>query len=100
MISLTVLYPKTADSHFDLAYYLNTHIPLVKERLTPAGLTNVIMQEAIDPTAMPPYAMITSLVFTTIDEMGAGMGAHGPELLGDIPNFTNVTPQTQVCQLH
>lgn len=100
MISLTVLYPKTADSHFDLAYYLNTHIPLVKERLTPAGLTSVIMQEAVDTGAMPPYAMITSLVFGTANEMGAGMGAHGPELLGDIPNFTNVTPETQVCQLH
>jgi uncharacterized protein (TIGR02118 family) len=98
MIALTVLYPKTADSHFDLAYYLNTHIPLVKERLTPMGLTSVIMQEAIEPDAT--YAMITSLVCTTIDEISAGMGTHGPELLGDIPNFTNVTPQTQVCQLH
>lgn len=98
MIALTVLYPKAADSHFDLPYYLNTHIPLVKERLTSMGLTNVIMQEAVEPNA--PFAMITSLVFSTGDELGAGMGAHGPELMGDIPNFTNVTPQTQVCQLH
>lgn len=102
MIRLTVLYPKTADSHFDKAYYLDKHIPLVKERLTHHGLTAVDMQEGLfsgAPGTPPPYAMITGLVFNTVDEMGDGMGTHGPELLGDIPNFTNVEPQTQVCQV-
>ncbi|MBC8153450.1 MAG: EthD family reductase [Bacteroidetes bacterium] len=98
MIRLTVLYPQTADSHFDMAYYLDTHIPLVKERLTPMGLIGVDLQEGLfsgAPETPPPYAMITGLIFNTVEEMGT----HGPELLGDIPNFTNVAPQTQVCQV-
>lgn len=101
MIRLTVLYPKTDSSHFDLDYYLEKHIPLVKERLTPFGLVDVDMQEGIaggTPESAPPYAMITGLVFNTTDELGIGMGAHGPELLGDIPNFTDVQPKTQVCR--
>ena len=103
MICLTVLYPKTADSHFDLAYYLDTHVPLVKARLTPHGLTAVNMQQGLfsgAPGTPPLYAMITGLVFNTVEEMSDGMGTHGPELLGDIPNFTNAAVQTQVCQVH
>jgi uncharacterized protein (TIGR02118 family) len=101
MIRLTVLYPKTDSSQFDLDYYLEKHIPLVKERLTPFGLVGVDMQEGIaggSPESAPPYAMITGLIFNTTDELGNGMGTHGPELLGDIPNFTDVQPQTQICR--
>ncbi|MCX6216637.1 EthD family reductase [Spirosoma sp.] len=100
MVRLTVLYPKTENSQFDLTYYLEKHIPLVKERLTPFGLTGVDMNEAITGgEALPPYAMITFLAFNTTDELEKGMGTHGAELLGDIPNFTDVQPLTQVVQV-
>lgn len=100
MVRLTVLYPKTESSQFDLTYYLEKHIPLVKERLTPFGLTGVDMNEGVaDGDALPPYAMITFLAFNTTDELAKGMGTHGGELLGDIPNFTDVQVQTQVCQV-
>ena len=29
MVMVTVLYPKTRESHFDFGYYLHHHIPLV-----------------------------------------------------------------------
>lgn len=100
MIRLTVLYPKTADSQFDLRYYLDKHIPLVRERLEPFGLTGIDMQEGLGAAdAPPPYAMITGLAFNSTDELERGMGTHGAELLGDIPNFTNVQPVTQVCRV-
>ncbi|NID09714.1 EthD family reductase [Fibrivirga algicola] len=102
MVSLTVLYPKTADSQFDMAYYLNTHTPLVKARLSTMGLLSVDMREGLAggaPGTLPPYAMITSLTFNTMDELQKGMDQHGAELLGDIPNFTDVEPQTQICQV-
>ncbi|RYF62589.1 MAG: EthD family reductase [Cytophagaceae bacterium] len=102
MVALTVFYPKTADSHFDMAYYLATHTPLVKDRLTHHGLVRVDMLEGMAggaPDSPPTYAMITSLVFNTVDELQSGMGTHGAELLGDIPNFTDVTPHTQVNQV-
>lgn len=101
MIRLTVLYPKTEASQFDLDYYLDKHIPLVRERLTPFGLVGVDMQEGLAggaPDSLPLYAMITGLIFNTTDELETGMGTHGPELLGDIPNFTDVQPVTQVCR--
>lgn len=93
MISLTVLYPKTADSQFDMDYYLDTHTPLVRERLTPIGLTGIDLQAGMAgaaPASPPVYAMICQLQFTTIDELQTALATHGPELTGDIPNFTNV----------
>jgi uncharacterized protein (TIGR02118 family) len=101
MISLTVLYPKTAESHFDMDYYLHTHTPLVRERLTPVGLTGVNLQAGMAgaaPDSPPVYAMICQLQFTTVDEMETALATHGPELIGDIPNFTNVEPLMQVSQ--
>jgi hypothetical protein len=32
MILVTVMYPADAQTTFDIDYYLNKHIPLVKER--------------------------------------------------------------------
>lgn len=47
MIRITVLYPKSAGSQFDMAYYLQKHIPLVKQRLTPLGLVGVDLEEGL-----------------------------------------------------
>jgi uncharacterized protein (TIGR02118 family) len=101
MITLTALYPKTADSRFDLDYYLNTHTPLVRERLTPMGLTGIDLEEGLAggaPDSSPAYALIGHLRFGTIEELQAALITHGPELMGDIPNFTDVQPVMQISQ--
>jgi len=101
MISLTVLYPKTADSHFDLDYYLNIHTPLVRERLTPIGLTGIDLYEGLAggaPDSPPAFAMVGQLKFNTLEELQNALATHGPELTGDIPNFTNVQPTMQISQ--
>jgi uncharacterized protein (TIGR02118 family) len=99
MVRQTVLYPKTESSQFDLAYYLEKHIPLVKERLTPFGLIGVDLNEATGGDTLPPYAMITFLTFNTIEELNEGMGTQGAELMADISNFTDVQPLAQVCRV-
>lgn len=101
MISLTVLYPKTADSQFNLDYYVNTHTPLVKERLTSIGLTSVDLRAGIaggTPDSPPAYAMVCNLNFDTIEALQNALATHGAELVGDIPNFTNVQPTMQISQ--
>ncbi|WP_375446972.1 EthD family reductase [uncultured Fibrella sp.] len=102
MVSLAVLYPNTADSHFDMTYYLDRHTPLVKERLTPLGLINVDLREGLaggSPDSPAAYTMITNLTFSTMEELQNGLATHGDELIGDIPNFTNVQAEMQICQV-
>ena len=38
MIRVTVLYPRSSDTHFDMDYYLNKHIPMVKARAKEIGV--------------------------------------------------------------
>ncbi|WP_020605918.1 EthD family reductase [Spirosoma spitsbergense] len=101
MISLTVLYPNPADRQFDMDYYLNIHTPLVKERLTPLGLTSVdlrIGKAGSTPDSPPDYIMIGQLNFSSVDELQNALATHGPELIGDIANFTDVQPTMQISQ--
>ena len=103
MICLTVLYPKTADSQFDADYYLDKHLPLVRTRLTPVGLTGIDAEQGLAggaPDSPPSYAVIARLKFNTVEELQNALAVHGPELIGDIPNFTDVQPLMQVSQIH
>ncbi|MGA9639658.1 EthD family reductase [Flavobacterium sp.] len=95
MISATVLYPKTEDSHFNLDYYLNTHTPLVRKLLTSMGLTDVDLRSGLAgaaPDTSAAYAMICNLSFGTIEEVQNALAKRGPELMADIPNFTDAVP--------
>ena len=101
MFSATVLYPKTPDSHFDLAYYLDSHTPLVREVLTPEGLVSVELRAGMAgaaPDSLPAYAMICQLNFGTLEETQSALTKHGPELMADIPNFTDVLPEIQISE--
>ena len=37
MIRVTVLFPRTNDSHFDMDYYLSKHVPMTTEKLQSLG---------------------------------------------------------------
>lgn len=101
MISATVLYPKTDDNHFDLDYYLHTHTPLVRELLTPMGLTDVDLRSGLagaSPDTSAAYVMICNLSFGSIEEVQSALSRHGPELMADIPNFTDALPLIQFSE--
>ena len=98
MITVSVLYPKTVDSRFDYDYYLGTHIPLVKARWTSTGLDRVDLLRAtstLDGSA-PAYELIGLFTFASREAASQSIGAHGAEIIGDIPNFTNVRPVVQI----
>lgn len=102
MIRITVLYPNTEGSYFDMNYYLTTHIPLVKNRLTPLGLLRVDLEEGLSgaaPGTLPPYRLIGSLSFDSIESLQKAMATHGEELIADIANYTNIQAQMMISQV-
>jgi uncharacterized protein (TIGR02118 family) len=102
MIRVTVLYPKTADSRFDLDYYVNSHLPMVKERLAPLGLLRIGCDEGLAglaPNEPATHAVIGYLVFHSVEDLQKGLAAHGQEIMADIPNYTNVQPQIQINRI-
>jgi uncharacterized protein (TIGR02118 family) len=90
LITLTALYPKTDDSTFDMDYYVNTHLPLVSERI--GAVVSTSASAGTDFGGPTPYMCVGVINIESMDALATAFGAHGDEIMGDIPNFTNVAP--------
>jgi uncharacterized protein (TIGR02118 family) len=98
-ITVTVMYPDTAGSKFDMDYYLKSHGPLVHKLWGPHGLTGLKVVKGLatpDPNAPAPYRIIALVGFESLDHLMAAFQAHGAEVMGDIANFTDAPPQIQI----
>ena len=98
-ITVTVLYPNTRGSRFDLDYYLKTHIPLVETSWSGKGLTSTKLLKGAgtpDPSTPAPYQVIAILGFDSLAAFQAAAKESGAAVMGDIPNFTDVTPVIQI----
>jgi uncharacterized protein (TIGR02118 family) len=95
---VSVLYPNTPGSRFDRDYYVEKHSPLVRERWSDMGLTELrLLHGTGAPDGSPAaYQVIALLSFTSAEALQAALGAHGAEILGDVPRFTDVQPLIQV----
>ncbi len=98
MIVVTVAYPAASGTRFDLDYYRRTHMPLVHERWDGMGLSRF---EVLRGTGAPgggaaPFALLAILTFSSVEAFDAAVKQHGDEVMGDIPNFTDMQAQIQV----
>lgn len=93
---LSAVYPQTETSTFDMDYYLNTHIPLVEELFQPLSVEVNEGVSGAEEGSPPPYAVMTDITFATLEDLQNAVAEHGAEIIGDIPNFTNVEAQLQI----
>ena len=96
MIKVSVYYPNEEGKNFDIDYYVNTHMALVRERLNSFGLARIEVEKGIsdtDPSAPPRFVAVGVLYFDTVDNVHEGFKTHGRELIGDVANFTDISPQ-------
>lgn len=101
MVKVSVFYPKTADSRFDMSYYLTKHIPMVQQKLG-AALRGTSVEEGLagaQPGTPPAYAAMGHLLFDSVDAFLQAFGPHAAAIIGDIPNYTNTQPTIQVSDV-
>ncbi|WGY71374.1 EthD family reductase [Burkholderia cepacia] len=91
MATLIVSYPATEGSTFDRDYYLSKHIPLARTAWSEFGLQSA---EILFPSVAPqPFAGVVILKFTDQAALSAALSsAKTAEVIGDVPNFTNIAP--------
>src|SRR5262249_33547663 len=68
MVRVSVLYPNRADTKFDMTYYLNHHIPMVR-RLLGSALKGVSVEHGIsgeEPGSTAPYIATGHLLFDSV----------------------------------
>lgn len=92
MAVLSVLYPKSDSSHFDHEYYTKTHLPLLQDRWTGMGLESVRLTKgtASMEGGAPAFEVILLVTFSSLEQLQAALGAHGAELMADVPRFTDI----------
>jgi uncharacterized protein (TIGR02118 family) len=100
MVLVTVMYPNQSGSTFNHDYYLQKHIPLVKERWSSMGLDDIRLVRGVGTPdgSEPPYQVMALLSFRSMPEFQNAASAHAEELFADIPNFTNVQPVVQISE--
>lgn len=101
MIRVSVVYLQTAGGRFDMAYYRDKHMPLVKGRLERFGLSGAEVDQPISGVASTPspFAGACHLYFDALSGFQQGLQTHGAEILADLPNFTNIQPYIQISEI-
>ena len=102
MIRVSALYPNESGAKFDHSYFMDNHLPMLRELLGPRGLVRVEVDKGIsaaDPSAPAPFVLVAHLIFNSVDEVHEGFKAVGREVMSDIPNFTSVTPTFQISEM-
>ena len=99
MIKLSVMYPKSEDLKFDMNYYLESHIPMLRRLIGPSLKGCSIDRAAMGPDLPVLYAVIANLLFESVEAMQAALAEHAPKLMADIPNYTNAQPVLQVSEM-
>lgn len=102
MFRVSVMYAGKDGGKFDLDYYAQKHMALVRERLASFGLQRIEVDKGLAggaPGQAAPYVCTGHLYWNSLDDFQKGMKVHGKELMGDVPNFTNLTPQMQISEI-
>jgi uncharacterized protein (TIGR02118 family) len=101
MITVNVLYPNKAGIEFDMAYYLDRHIPMVRRLLAPA-LKGVTVERGLSgglPGSSPPYMTTCRLLFDSLEAYQASFGPNAQEILEDIAKYTHSEPIIQIGEV-
>jgi uncharacterized protein (TIGR02118 family) len=101
MIKVSVLYPGGPGNTFDWAYYLNSHTPMIRQKLG-AALKGVYIDQGLAggaPGTPPAYVTMCHLMFDSVESFQQAFDAHAAEILADIPNYTNSQPVVQISEV-
>ena len=101
MIRVSVMYPTKEGSQLDWDYYTTTHFELVKSRVGEAikGVEVDRGMGTAEPGAPALYQGVAHLKFESIDAFQRSFGPHAQEIMGDIPNFSDVQPGIQISEI-
>ena len=101
MIRVSVFYPAGDGRTFNMDYYLKTHIPLFKKCMG-AAMKEVRVERGVGgatPGTPAIYVAIAHATFDSAEAFGAALAPHAAEIMGDVPNYTNIQPVIQISEV-
>lgn len=98
MIKVSVLYPNEEGMRFDMAYYIDKHMTMVK-RVLGEALSKFEIDEGLSsaaPGSHPTYRAAVHMYFASTEEFYAAFGPHAKSIMNDVKNYTDARPVTQI----
>ena len=101
MIKVSVFYPNNEGAKFDIDYYCNQHIPMVRQKLGPACKNAEAEQGLTGPTpgSRPAFIAMGHLYFDSVEAFQTAFGPHAQANMADIPNYTDIQPTIQISDV-
>ena len=101
MIKVTILYPNEEGKTFDMDYYSNKHMPMLR-KLFGNSLKKLEIDKGISgrtPNDPIPFLAVGYLYFESIADYQNSFGPNAQKIRGDIPNYTNIQPIVQISEV-
>ena len=101
LIKVTIMYANEDGATFDMDYYRENHMPMLADLFGSAMVKYEIDQgvRGRTPEDALPFLAIGYLYFNSIAEYEQAFGPNADQILGDIPNYTNVRPTVQISKV-
>ena len=101
MTKVTVLYPSGENKTFDMDYYCSTHLQIIS-KLLGNHLKGVTVEKGLggaDPDSIAPFAGMGNMYFDSVADFKKAFDPNAEKIMGDLPNFTNITPIIQISEV-
>src|SRR5690348_4535504 len=101
MIRVSVFYQNSEGKKFDMGYYCNKHIPMLKQKLGSA-CKRVDVDQGMgggQPGSKPPFVAMAHLTFDSVDAFQKAFGPHSDAIMGDVRNYTDIQPMIQINEV-
>ena len=101
MIKVSVMYPNKEGARFDHTYYRDKHMPMVKAKMGDACKFYTVDKGLAGgaPGAPATKVGMCHIYCDSVESFQAGMGPHTKEIMGDIPNYTDISPLIQISEV-
>lgn len=101
MVRVTVMYEQKQDIRFDEDYFLNKHIPMVREKLEPMGMLKLEIDRGISGGGgnPAPYLFLAHMAFESLESFQKAFGQVRDEISSDVPIYTDIKPEIQISEI-
>ena len=101
MIKISVLYPYQDGAGFDMEYYLNNHMPMVRDRLG-AACKGIAVEQGLAggaPGSHPPFIAAGHILLESMEAFRQAFAPQVATFVADIPNYTQIEPVIQIAEV-
>ena len=100
MFCVSVAYPRQDGGTFNFEYYTKQHVPLVARLVGANAIKAEVRKGVASPDgSAPAFVCLANFWIKSAQDFQTTLATHGKEIMGVIPNFSNIQPILQVDEV-